>query len=421
VSNFPETIQYQAADDILNVLGVNPTAVNVNLLVAWMQQEYSAADLAVTNNPLATSLRTTEAGGYCTLPGGEQSSDPCHDTLADGAPACAKTLVNGLYPHLLAGLEDSDTGTFFSAAGVSELGMWVSGTYGGHSYASELQTTYNSLPAPPAWALASSLSPVTSPPPPPSYLGWLGAGLFFVGVAGAIALAVTKTYPKPAAAFAHYKPHTDTAANMTARMRPEYMTFMKPTEAEAHEVLAKPDPCTVYNRIKDALVARGVRVTEPRNLPPGIEAYFDPDDGPDGNVMLSPAIAQGCDTCSPHCDPYSTQIIGHEGAHSLLQNTACMPKLRDGMPYASVGHLVEEAEADLSALVFMTNIGLPVQMYDGSVIPPGSVEADWQLAQKVLDPVTLANVRWASGWLTRAAQGVDTASLNAERCPLYNP
>jgi hypothetical protein len=416
----PADIQYQAADDILTALGINATAINVNLLVAWMENEYTADELAVTNNPMATSISSPGQVGYCILPNGEQSSEPCYDTIADGATACAKTIQNGRYSTLLAGLQNSDTATFFSPAGMNELTIWSGGST---SYGPRLQNDYQNLPAPPSWAIGTIITPPVVTPvatPPPSLLGWLGAGLTLLGIGGLIALAATRVYAKPATAYAHYKPHTDTTANMTARMRPEYTSFLaeKPTAAQEAEVTAPPDACTAYNRIKAALIARGTRVTEPRNLEPGIEAYYDPDAN---NIMISPGIAAGCDTCSPHCDAYSTQVLVHEGAHELLHNPDCLPKFREGMTYTSSGHIVEEAEADLSAMVTMVNLGLPVQLYDGSVVPPGSVEADWALAKRVLDKETYENVRWASNWLTQAAQGGMDASLSSARCPLYNP
>jgi len=159
----PADIYYEAAGYILGDLGITPTPVNINLLVAWEEQEYTADELAVTNNPLATSLRSKGAGGYCTLPNGERSSEPCYDTLADGAAACAATIANGLYPHLLQGLADSDVNIFFSDAGFAELKLWSSSS----TYASHLESTYYSLPSPPSWALPAQ-SP-TQPTPPAVY------------------------------------------------------------------------------------------------------------------------------------------------------------------------------------------------------------------------------------------------------------
>lgn len=150
------TIYYQAADAILSALGVLPTAVNVNLLVAWMPQEFTAAELAVTNNPLATSFQGQGVTGYCTLPNGETSAEPCYDTLADGAEACAVTLRNGLYPSLVAGLAGGDAATFFSQQGLYELAVWAGGSGNpNYGYAQAVQATYPGLPTPPPWAVSA--------------------------------------------------------------------------------------------------------------------------------------------------------------------------------------------------------------------------------------------------------------------------
>ena len=151
------TIYYQAADLILRALGVTPGPVNVNLLVAWMPREYSPSFLAVTNNPLATSLQSTGMIGYCTLTNGERSSEPCYDTLQHGAAACAATLRNGRYPHLLGAIATGNANEFFAGA-YSQGEMWV---WNGHSYTlAEIQSVYATLPSvPTAYLSTTSTTP----------------------------------------------------------------------------------------------------------------------------------------------------------------------------------------------------------------------------------------------------------------------
>jgi hypothetical protein len=194
----PANIYYQAADLILQDLGATPSAASVNLLVAWMEQEYTADELAVTNNPLATSLQSQGAVGYCLLPNGLRSSEPCYDTLADGAAACAATLRNGLYDTLVQALQQGDAATFFSQSGLYELAIWAGGPGNpNYDYAQRVQATYSSLPPPPSWAVTQTggtgVNPPPSPPPvippapysPPAWpwLLVLGAGLVAVGLA----------------------------------------------------------------------------------------------------------------------------------------------------------------------------------------------------------------------------------------------
>lgn len=189
----PATIQYQAADLILAAIGAVPSAVAINLLVAWMEQEYTAADLAATNNPLATSQQSTGAVGYCTLPSGETSSEPCYDTLAHGAAACADTLRNGLYGDLLAGLQAGSAGTFLGSQGLYELAVWAGGPGApNYAYAQAVASTYAGLPAPPSWALAAIppvTPPGTTPPLFPAPNPWLTLALLG-GAGGGLALAI---------------------------------------------------------------------------------------------------------------------------------------------------------------------------------------------------------------------------------------
>lgn len=141
------TIEYQGAVLILQALGIAPTAVNVNLLVAQEINEWgwSGADLAQNNNPLATTQWTPQATG-------KWNSIPVwiFSSLQAGAAACAETLRD--YPTMLQALQTSNAGLYFGSAGRAELYEWS-----GHStsYANDLQQYYGQLGTPPNVALAS--------------------------------------------------------------------------------------------------------------------------------------------------------------------------------------------------------------------------------------------------------------------------
>jgi hypothetical protein len=77
---------------------------------------------------------------------------------------------------------------------------------------------------------------------------------------------------------------------------------------------------------------------------------------------------------------------------------------------------VEEKEAELTSFASMVELGLPVEDYNGNVIPPGKVQIDWGLLKMYLDPDTYNNVRWATDVIVKAAQG-DDVPITTEYCP----
>ena len=191
---------YRAADDMLTDLGDRATPVSVNLLVAWSQREWDASgDLERTNNPLATEYPKDAAGistvdiGY-----GPGNWNPqgvlIFDTLADGAAACVSNLTGGRYPTLIAALAASDSGLFFSGAGLAELTTWG----GSSGYAQVVLDLFDQLGTPPSWALTPTGGggggggspppsyPLQLPPPGPAPWAAWTAGLALA--AGAVAL-----------------------------------------------------------------------------------------------------------------------------------------------------------------------------------------------------------------------------------------
>ena len=142
----PDQSFYDAALAILGGLGIPPTGTNVNLLVAWSycEKPHTAGGAWQWNNPLNT---TQPAPGAVSVNSDGVKSYPDQQT---GAAACAQTIQNGLYPTLLAGLQQSNADLFFSAPG--ELSTWGTGWSCPHTDYAELP------PYTPAGAGGSSIS-----------------------------------------------------------------------------------------------------------------------------------------------------------------------------------------------------------------------------------------------------------------------
>jgi len=108
----------QFATAILTKLGYPQTPQNIAFLVAWMNREGTAA----AYNPLATKLKYN--GSY-DLPG-NSPGDPLkvqqYQSFDDGVAATVKTLLNGYYPDILAGLKSGDAQTA-GANGQMERGL----------------------------------------------------------------------------------------------------------------------------------------------------------------------------------------------------------------------------------------------------------------------------------------------------------
>ncbi len=397
-------IYYQAADYILAALGINPTATNVNILVAWMPNEYSADMLAVTNNPLASSQNAPGQVGYCDIPGVGQSSEPCYDTLEHGSAASAQTIANGYYPHLLAGLQNSDAATFFSSAGMQEICTWS----GGACYGPKIQNTYQGLPTPPSWALTGVGSGTVPPGPVPvsKVLLWAGG---IIATAGVAVLAWDWWQGRKVSGFARRRDES----HIDARVDTKWMTYISATEKDAAGIAKPLSACDVYANVKAASERRGVPILEDRNLPEGVEAvYTPPEPGfPKGRIMLGVPVTRQAEKCMP----YGVQTELHEAGHSVLHRPGCLPNYR-GVSYSSENHRVEEQEVELGSFAAMVELGLPGETYEGTVYPAGTEEIDWALAKRNLDPDTYENVRWLTDVLVRAGQGDIDALANAT-CP----
>jgi hypothetical protein len=115
---------HEAAAAICLELGVAPIAVNGGLLKAWILQEKGNTSGAAwdNNNP----LNTTEP----VYPDANINSDGVkrYDSQQEGVFACCKTLRDGNYPHLLAGLQDANAEEFFAQpTELNSPGGWGTG------------------------------------------------------------------------------------------------------------------------------------------------------------------------------------------------------------------------------------------------------------------------------------------------------
>lgn len=99
-----------AALAVLAALGVAPNPVSVGLLMAWSwcEKPHYAGGAWQWDNPLNTTLPT--AGSYAANSAGVQ----VYPSQQAGAAACAATLQNGYYPHLLAALQQGNAALFFA-------------------------------------------------------------------------------------------------------------------------------------------------------------------------------------------------------------------------------------------------------------------------------------------------------------------
>lgn len=155
--------------------------------------------------------------------------------------------------------------------------------------------------------------------------------------------------------------------------------------------------------IFDRLVAfgeeSGVRVRF-RNLEFGIEGEYIP---ATHVILLSSAMLSK--------DAYAVQVLVHELSHSLLHNPRCLMDI-------SEGHVREEEEADLVTIAVLTDLGLPVEYYDGTVDEPGTYEINWDRLEASVDAAMYRRIRWATEVLVQAARGeTQEAVSRSQQCP----
>lgn len=151
----PGSIYYNAAVAVLNALGDPISATAINLLVAWELAEWGGTnDLAITNNPMATTLRMAGSTNW------NSAGVQIYPNLSIGAGAVASTLTSGPYPVLTRAIATGNASMFFSTEGIQELSVWASGSPNGdHAYGRSIQSLYSGLPPTPTQYLGTSTPP----------------------------------------------------------------------------------------------------------------------------------------------------------------------------------------------------------------------------------------------------------------------
>lgn len=160
-----------------------------------------------------------------------------------------------------------------------------------------------------------------------------------------------------------------------------------------------------FDNIIDRLEMRGVKIRY-RDLPVTMEYAIEGAYTPSYNTIVLNASKMAKDN-------YALQTLLHEGAHSLLHNKECHPV----MSRKAYSEMPEEIEAHTAALAAMLELGVPIEERFGQEIKPGEVKIDWQKIREKAGPQAEENIRWAVGWLTRAARGEDGEDLIREKCP----
>jgi hypothetical protein len=184
--------------------------------------------------------------------------------------------------------------------------------------------------------------------------------------------------------------------------------FSEPSEATVAAVTSREDVGQAYDRVEAAVESRGTRVRY-RNLPTTFEGTLFGQYDHTTDVMLLDDFARTAK------DPFAFQVLSHEAVHALVDG----PRCHDRLNYVpSVPYLEQPAEvvAQTGSLAAMLALGMPVELADGTELPPGRRQVNWRKVEADLGPGLAADTRWAADWIARAARGEDGA-LAAERCP----
>lgn len=169
----PRSNYYTVAQGVLESLGATPTQTNMNLLVAWMGMENGWTSSFPSKNPMNTTLGGAQFPGATNFNSVGVKNYP---SWSEGFLATAKTLNNGLYPTLVAGLKNSDANSFFSTQGMQELETWAGGST---SYGSTIHQIYGELVSVPSQYLSASSA--TQSQSPESILNALTTGATDLG------------------------------------------------------------------------------------------------------------------------------------------------------------------------------------------------------------------------------------------------
>jgi len=183
--------------------------------------------------------------------------------------------------------------------------------------------------------------------------------------------------------------------------------FTAPSEQAVEAVTDRENLARAYDNLETAIESRGTRVRY-RNLPSTEDVtLFGLYDSMNDAMLLDSFTKTARDS-------FALQVLAHETAHALVDGPSCYS--RGYQPGVEYGEQPAEISAQTASLAAMLELGLPVELADGTELPPGQRIVDWRKVAAVLGDDTARDTRWAAEWIARAARGED-GDLLRETCP----
>ena len=183
--------------------------------------------------------------------------------------------------------------------------------------------------------------------------------------------------------------------------------FTTPTEQVVEAVTDRENLARAYDNLETAIEGRGTRVRY-RNLPSTEDVTLFGLYDPTSDTMLLDSFTKTAR------DSFAFQVLAHETAHALVDGPSCRGQgYQPGLEYSEQP---SEIAAQTASLAAMLELGLPVELADGTELPPGERLVDWRKVEAVLGTDAAADTRWAAEWIARAARGEDSTLLR-EICP----
>jgi hypothetical protein len=169
------------------------------------------------------------------------------------------------------------------------------------------------------------------------------------------------------------------------------------------------DTVKYYQNLLAFNAANGVTVRE-RSLPADwsygiLNGAFSPD--------LSAIVVSAAANAE---DSEALQTVTHESTHSMLHSQHCLPNPTPPDVYeAEYADTIEEREADITVLVVFTQLGLPLELSDGTTVPGRQWRINDAQLRAAVDPITYKRITWAAGVLVAAMK---SGSASAVGCPV---
>jgi len=183
--------------------------------------------------------------------------------------------------------------------------------------------------------------------------------------------------------------------------------YASPTEETVADVTDRQRLADAYDHLERAIEGRGtkVRYRPLPTLPEGtLLGVYDPSTD---TILL--------DDFARIRDSFALQVLAHETAHALVDGPRCRNSRY--VPDTPYEEQPAEIRAQVATLAAMLELGLPVELADGTELPPGRRFVDWERVRQDLGPDSAEDCRWAAEWIVRAARGED-GTLLTETCPL---